>query len=140
MIMTKPRWFPVVNFGTKWIKGNLDAFVTPFSIHVKKGHEDDFGLIQHEWTHVKQWWSWWSIGTLIILIGSGELMISLVLGFLVFPALYLFSKKLRARFEAMAYAESVRYGMSVEEACNHMMKYKLGISKWYAARLIEMYL
>jgi hypothetical protein len=87
----------------------------PF-IFVRPKAKDDIGMLEHEKIHVKQFWESW--GT--------------------FGLWYWLSKKSRAKYEAEAYREQLKYHPDKTEvyAWNLATKYNLGITQDQARAML----
>ena len=97
-------------FYTNWlIQSKFTAETYGPFIFIRPRAKDDVGLLEHEKTHVKQFWRSW--GT--------------------FGLAYFFSKTARLRYEAEAYREQLKYSPGKEDlyASFLVTKYNLGITQ-----------
>ena len=110
-MMRCPLTFYIAGWPLKdWMAGEVFAYV----VLIRKGWENDVGLLMHEMMHVKQAAAATVVGALLGYIVEAELGLDAVLngalaGLIVWELAYKFIRRVRLFAEVQAYTEQMQY-------------------------------
>jgi hypothetical protein len=123
-------------FYTDKIQGAYKMKLLPF-VKMNSKHQNDIGLHQHEYEHVKQYLML-GVPAFIITLLLSNWFFALLAGAMAHDLLYTFSTKYRQWSEVSAFKKQLKYGGSIDIAAQKLSSdYGLMISKEEALRLLS---